>query len=266
MAKAATNAVCLYRLHHSTPHRAASSEVAMQITVNASNGRPARFRDRRDAGLQLANELRSHSIDLPIVIALPRGGVKVGYEVARALHAPLDVWVVRKVGVPWHPELGVGAVAEGGYLYLSRDTMETLGLSDEDLSDVVERERLEVEVRVRRFRSGRPRPDLSGRSVLLVDDGIATGGTVRAAVRAIRAEGPKRIMLAVPVAAADTLAELAPEVDQIVCLLTPRSMHAIGLWYEDFRQVSSDEVVLLLDMGREEQAHSPTAATGYVNL
>jgi putative phosphoribosyl transferase len=228
MAKAATNAVCLYRLHHSTPHRAASSEVAMQITVNASNGRPARFRDRRDAGLQLANELRSHSIDLPIVIALPRGGVKVGYEVARALHAPLDVWVVRKVGVPWHPELGVGAVAEGGYLYLSRDTMETLGLSD--------------------------------------DDGIATGGTVRAAVRAIRAEGPKRIMLAVPVAAADTLAELAPEVDQIVCLLTPRSMHAIGLWYEDFRQVSSDEVVLLLDMGREEQAHSPTAATGYVNL
>lgn len=237
----------------------------MRIPINTSNGRPARFRDRRDAGLQLANELWSHSIDHPIVLALPRGGVEVGYEVARALHAPLDVWVVRKVGVPWHPELGVGAVAEGGYLYLARDTMADLGLSDEDLSDVIERERLEVDLRVRRFRSGRSRPNLSGRNVLLVDDGIATGGTVRAAIRAIRAEKPKRIVLAVPVAAADTLAELAPEVDQVVCLLTPRSMYAIGLWYEDFRQVSSDEVVQLLDRSRDEQARGPTAATEYAH-
>jgi putative phosphoribosyl transferase len=191
------------------------------------------------------------------VLALPRGGIEVGYEVARALHAPLDVWVVRKVGVPWHPEFGVGAVAEGGYLYLARETMAALGLSDEDLSGVIESERLEVEQRVRRFRSGRPRSRLAGRSVLVVDDGIATGGTARAAIRSIRAENPARIVLAVPVASPDTLAELAPEVEQIVCLLAPASMQAIGLWYEDFRQVSSDEVVRLLERRREEQTPSP---------
>jgi len=226
----------------------------MRISFNDWAGGSVQFRDRRDAGLQLAERLRSHALDSPIVVALPRGGVPVGYEVARALNAPLDVWVVRKVGVPWQPELGVGAVAEGGYLYLSRGMLAALGLSEASLAETIQRERAEVERRVRTFRAGQPRAKLSGRSVLLVDDGIATGGTVRAAVRAIRAEEPQRIVLAVPVAAPDTLEELAPELDEVHCLIAPTSLHAIGLWYEDFAQVSSEEVARLLQQSRQEQA------------
>jgi putative phosphoribosyl transferase len=235
----------------------------MRFSINDSNaGRPG-FDDRRDAGLRLAEKLRHREHDRPIVIALPRGGVPVGYEVARELNAPLDVWVVRKVGVPWHPELGVGAVAEGGYTYIARGMLDALGLSEADLADTIERERLEVERRVRLFRAGRARPRLSGRDVLLVDDGIATGGTVRAAVASLRDQGPRRIVLAVPVAAPDTLEELAPEVDDSVCLLAPTAMHAIGLWYRDFRQVSNDEVVRLLAQRREEAARGVEAAASH---
>lgn len=213
-----------------------------------------KFRDRQDAGRKLAAKLAGYASQDPIILALPRGGVPVGYEVARALRAPLDVWVVRKVGVPWHPELGVGAVCEGGYLYLSREILDQVGLSEEKLSGVITRERAEVEQRVKKFRGHRPPPPLRGRTVIVVDDGIATGGTVRVALRALRAEQPGKLVLAVPVAAADTVDRLMPEVDQIVSLLAPRDLYAIGLWYEDFQQVSDDEVVRLLERARAQQA------------
>jgi putative phosphoribosyl transferase len=228
----------------------------MRFSLNGWNGGAVCFRDRRDAGRQLAGKLEGYAAEQPLVIALPRGGVQVGYEVARALDAALDVWVVRKVGVPWHPELGVGAVAEGGYTYLQPGMLAALGLSERELDDVIERERSEVQRRVKIFRAGAPPPDVAGRTILLVDDGIATGGTVRVALRAIRAQRPKRLVLAVPVAAPETLDELASEVDETVCLLAPRSMHAIGLWYQDFRQVSNEEVVHLLELRREERART----------
>lgn len=220
-----------------------------------------RFRNRLDAGRKLAAKLAAYAGEDPIILALPRGGVPVGYEVARALRAPLDVWVVRKVGVPWHPELGVGAVCEGGYLYLSREILTQVGLSEEELSRVIERERAEVEQRVRKFRGNRPPPQLRGRTVILVDDGIATGGTVRVALRALRAEEPDKLVLAVPVAAPDILDALAPEVDRIVSLLAPRDLYAIGLWYEDFQQVTDDEVVHLLERARDQRG-APTREKG----
>lgn len=213
-----------------------------------------RFRDRVDAGRRLAAELEPYAAEHPIVLALPRGGVPVGYEVARALSAPLDVWVVRKIGAPFQPELGVGAVAEGGFLYLSSRMLEETGLSEAGLSDQIATKRREVEARVKMFRGEHPRPILRDRTVIVVDDGIATGGTVRAAVQSIRAEGPKKVVLAVPVAAPSVVKELAADVDRVVALLTPVDLMAIGYWYDDFTQVPDDEVVRMLDRARREQA------------
>ena len=213
-----------------------------------------KFRDRVEAGRKLAEKLGGYAAEHPIVLALPRGGVPVGYEVARALSAPLDVWIVRKIGVPWQPELGMGAVAEGGYVHLSRDILGHIRVSEEELTRAIESQRAEVEERVRKFRGSRPRPDLRDRTVIVVDDGIATGGTVRAAIRAIRDQKPRTIVLAVPVAAPDTVRALAPEVDRVVALLTPSNLDAIGRWYENFGQVPDDEVVRLLDHARREQA------------
>ncbi len=201
-----------------------------------------RFEDRRDAGLHLAQALRRYAPEHPVVVALPRGGVPVAFEVARALDAPLDLCVVRKLGVPWHPELGVGAVAEGGTLYVSREVLAQVDLPARELEAVITQKRAEVEARVKKFRAAHPRVPIEGRTVILVDDGIATGGTVHAAVRALAAERPKRIVLAVPVAAPDAVAELKPEVDAVVSLMLPAELHAIGLWYEDFTQVTDDEV------------------------
>jgi putative phosphoribosyl transferase len=216
-----------------------------------------RFSDREDAGRQLAEELKGFAKDNPIVIALPRGGVPVGFEVARRLGAPLDIWVVRKIGVPWHQELGVGAVAEGGQVFVSRELIEHVGMTGLELAQATETKRREVEERVRKFRGDRPRPSLAGRVVLLVDDGIATGGTMRAAIEAIRAEQPKQLVLAVPVAAPDTLTELGPLVDRVVCLLTPEDLHAIGLWYDDFTQVADEEVSRLLERARSQPPPRP---------
>jgi putative phosphoribosyl transferase len=214
------------------------------------------FRDRQDAGRRLAAELRSYATEHPIVLALPRGGVPVGYEIARALRAPLDVWVVRKVGVPWHPELGVGALAEGGYVHLNQDILGHIGLSKDELAEAIERKQREVEQRVQRFRGDHPRPVLRDRTIIVVDDGIATGGTVRAAIHSIRAQEPKAIVLAVPVAAPQTIQVIEPEVDRVVCLKTPADLYAIGLWYVDFTQVSDDEVLHFLERARQEQAAS----------
>lgn len=213
------------------------------------------FRDRQDAGRQLAAKLRPLAAERPIVVALPRGGVPVAYEIAGALHAPLDVLVVRKVGVPWHPELGVGAVSEGGYVELNEDVLAHVGLSDDELRAAIETKQREVAERVRLFRDGHPPQPLRGRVVVLVDDGIATGGTVRVAIRAIRAQTPKAIVLAVPVASPDVLDSLAPEVDQTVCLRMPGDLYAIGLWYLDFSQVADDQVVRLLEAARRDEAN-----------
>ena len=213
-----------------------------------------RFRDRADAGRRLAVLLEEYRAESPVVLGLPRGGVPVAYEVARFLGAPLDVLVVRKVGVPWHPELGAGAVAEGGCLHLSPDVLAAVGLTEQDLAATIHEKRKDVEARVRRFRGGGARAELRGRTVILVDDGIATGGTMRVALQAIKAAAPRKIVLAVPVASPEVLESLADDVDRIVCPLVPADLYAIGLWYEDFRQVADDEVARLLEQSREEGA------------
>lgn len=217
------------------------------------------FVNREDAGRRLAAELSSYAAQHPIILALPRGGVPVGYEIARELHAPLDVWVVRKVGVPWHPELGAGAVAEGGFVYLNPEVLEHIGLSEAELTELVQSKKREVEERVQLFRGGHPPPVLRDRTVILVDDGIATGGTVRAAIRSIRAQKPKAIVLAVPVASPEVVEALGREADRVVCLRTPVDLYAIGVWYVDFGQVSDDEVARLLDQTRREHTEAQHA-------
>lgn len=218
---------------------------------------PPKLQDRRQAGRRLAEALQPYAGREPIVLALPRGGVPVGYEVARALRAPLDVCVVRKVGVPWQAELGLGAVAEGGQVYIDRESVRALGISEQELSRAIETQRLEVAQRVRMFRGDRPLLDLRGRTILLVDDGIATGGTVHAAIASIRQRHPAELVLAVPVASAQALHELASEVDEQVVLLAPNDLQAIGLWYDDFAQVPDAEVISLL-----ERAGQPSSILG----
>lgn len=216
-----------------------------------------RFRDREEAGRLLAQRLREYASEAPVVLALPRGGVAVGYEVARALNAPLDVLTVRKLGVPWHPELGMGALAEGGAVYVNREVLAAAELDPEELRTVIAEESRELERRVQRYRGGRPLPELTGRTVILVDDGLATGGTARAAVRALRGLGARRIILAVPVAASQTTEQLREEVDSLVCVQEPGNLWAIGTWYEDFHQMSDDEVLVLLDQAHRAVGTSP---------
>jgi putative phosphoribosyl transferase len=222
--------------------------------------RSAHFRDRRDAGQRLGQAVREHLLQHPppvegegtdaIVIALPRGGVLVGAEVARAIGAPLDIWIVRKIGVPGHEELGLGAVAEGGATYLSAEIVALAKISRDDLAQLIERKQAEVQRRTQLLRASRLPPEIAGRVVILVDDGIATGGTIRAVARALRTHHPRRLVLAAPIAAADTAQALAEEVDDIVCLETPTALHAVGAWYEDFRQVPDAEVVAILEASR----------------
>ncbi|NMO18676.1 phosphoribosyltransferase, partial [Pyxidicoccus fallax] len=223
------------------------------------------FEDRVDAGRRLALQLleRGYTGEETVVLGLPRGGVPVAYEVALALGAPLDVWVVRKVGAPGYEELGLGAVAEGGVAFLNRELMDEMGVTEDDLREIVRRKAGEVDARVARFRQGAEPPWLEGKRVILVDDGIATGGTIRAAIRALRARRPGRIVLAVPVAAAETLTELESQVDDVVCVSPARSLHAIGQWYVDFRQVPDEEVVELLAQARIILGPSqPSPSTG----
>jgi putative phosphoribosyl transferase len=208
------------------------------------------FYDREHAGRELAKRLAAYRDQSPIVLGLPRGGVAVAYEVARALGAPLDVCVARKLGAPIQPELGMGAVAEGGEVFLDPVIVDDVGASEAEVQQVVARKTAEVEDRCKRLRRGRPAPDVSGRVVLLIDDGVATGGTARAALRAIRRRGPRRLVLAVPVGSSQTLEALAPEADEIVCLSPQPELYAIGLWYEDFEPVEDHDVVALLERAR----------------
>lgn len=206
------------------------------------------FRDRKDAGTRLAAALRGRELRDPVVLALPRGGVSVAFEVARALGAPLDLVLVRKVGAPRQPELAMGAVIDGERmdLVVNEEVVEMLGLSEEDVREHAEREVEEIERRRRLYLEGGERLSVKGRTAIVVDDGIATGATVRAALRGVRRREPSRLVLAVPVAPAETIESLRAEVDEVVCLATPVPFGAIGRFYDDFRQVSDEEVRDLL--------------------
>jgi putative phosphoribosyl transferase len=214
-----------------------------------------RFRDRVDAGQQLAKLLADRELGAdPIVLALPRGGVPVGEQISHALHAPLEVVGVRKLGAPGQPELGVGAIGEGGARYVDQDMLRRLGLTESDLEATVAAEEAELERRVARYRGDRPLPDLAGRTAIIVDDGLATGVTARAAVRAVRAAGAPRVLLAVPTCSPQGRMTLAGEADEVVCVIAPERFAAVGQWYDRFDQTSDDEVMAALDRSRAHLA------------
>ena len=219
------------------------------------------FENRREAGERLAKALLSLKSRSPVVLALPRGGVPIAVEVARALAAPIDLLLVRKIGAPGHRELAVGAVVDGERMdfVVNEDVLEMLGLSVEYVKAQAAHEVEEIERRRRLYLTGRERVEVRDRTVVVVDDGIATGATIRAALRGIRRRDPAHLVLAVPVAPPDTIASLRHEVDEIVCLETPEPFGAIGYFYRDFRQVSDDEVRELLDRAAAE--HRSATAT-----
>lgn len=213
-----------------------------------------RFRDRVDAGRVLARALeRYRGRPELLVLALPRGGVPVAFEVARELGAPLDVFVVRKLGMPGHEEYAIGAIASGGVRIINEEAVSTFGVTDAEIDAVTTEERRELERRERRYRDGRPLPKIAGKTVILVDDGLATGSTMRAAVQALRQEEPARLVVAVPTAAPETCREIGALVDDMVCAMTPEPFYAVGLWYEDFGQTTDEEVhdLLALAAGAE---------------
>jgi predicted phosphoribosyltransferase len=206
-----------------------------------------RFRDRCDAGRRLAGELARYANDPgTIVLGLPRGGVPVAYEIAKKLHLALDVFLVRKLGVPGHEELAMGAIGSGGGAYLNADVLRALHISPGEVHSVVLREQRELERRENLYRDGRPSPAIVGKTVILVDDGLATGASMFAAIAALRKRDPERIVVAVPVAPAATLDAFRTDVDEFVCVLMPEPFVAVGTWYDDFSQTTDDEVRLLL--------------------
>ncbi len=230
--------------------------------MNPTLVKPGLFRDRRDAGRLLAEKLAAYA-NRPdvLMLALPRGGVPVAYEVARRLVAPLDVFVVRKLGVPGHEELAMGAVATGGVRVLNDQLVEQLGIPDQMIDAVAARERQELARRERLYRGGRPPPDVRGRTVILVDDGLATGATMYAAIEALRKQNPGRIVVAVPTASPDTCEEMKAKADDVICAITPDPFQAVGRWYQDFSQTSDEEVADLLARrstpGNSEAAQNP---------
>jgi len=223
--------------------------------VEGGTHRSGGFADRAEAGRELARLLARFADDRPVVVGLPRGGVPVAAEVARALGADLDVIVVRKLGVPDQPELAMGAVGEGGVLVRNPDVIRLAGVDDATVAAVERRERAELERRVRRFRRGRPPLPLAGRTVIVTDDGIATGATAHAALRVARALGARRVVLAVPVAPPDSLERLRLDADDIVTVLRPAAMWAVGAYYRDFRPVEDGEVVRILDSAPPGNGH-----------
>lgn len=210
------------------------------------------YDDRRHAGAELAVRLAHYKGRQDVVVlALPRGGVPVAYEVARALEAPMDVFLVRKLGVPGHRELAMGAIASGGVRVLNDEVIQWLRIPESAIDDVAREEQAELERREKAYRKGRTPIDLRGRLVILIDDGLATGATMKAAVRAARAHAPARVIVAVPVGAPDTCREFAHVADEIICARAPEQFSAVGQWYRDFSQTSDEEVRLLLDSDSE---------------
>lgn len=207
----------------------------------------ALFRDRRDAGQKLAQELRAYANRSDVlVLALPRGGVPVAFEVAKALNAPLDIFLVRKLGVPGHEELAMGAIASGGVRVLNDTVVDALNIPDRLIDAVAERERQELERRERAYRGDRPKPEVQGKTVILVDDGLATGASMRAAVEGLRTRDPASIVIAVPTAAPETCEAFEDTVEDVVCAETPQPFFGVGFWYEDFSQTTDEEVRTLL--------------------
>ena len=217
-----------------------------------------RFLDRADAGRQLADLLTAYAGHSDVLIlALPRGGVPVAYEVARALGVPFDVFLVRKLGVPGHPELAMGAIAEGGVEVLSDDLIHDLGITQKMVQQVAVRERMELDRRDTLYRGGRSLPSVRGRTVILIDDGLATGSTMQAAITALRRLGPSRIVVAVPVGSLETCERLRRFADEVVCLIAPEPFQAVGLWYEEFTQTTDDEAKRLLTPAERAEPATP---------
>jgi putative phosphoribosyl transferase len=209
------------------------------------------FRDRKHAGEALAKRLEHYRDDQNVVVlALPRGGVPVAFEVARVLDAPLDVFIVRKLGVPGHEEYAMGAIASGGVRVMNPEALRLL-IPESAVEAVAAREQLELERREQLYRGDRPPLALGDRTVILVDDGLATGSTMRAAATAVKQHKPRRVVVAVPVAAGETCDEFRAEVDEVICAVTPERFRAVGLWYENFAQTTDDEVHALLDAARQ---------------
>lgn len=205
------------------------------------------FQDRYDAGRKLADQLIEYQNDInTIVLALPRGGVPVAYEVAKKLHLPLDIFVVRKLGVPFHAELAMGAIASGDAIYFNDDVITNLNLTKNEISAVIEKEKIELQRREKKYRAGHVFSDLIGKKVILIDDGIATGATIRSAIIALKKLSVKKIIIAVPVAPDSTLSELTPLVNEVVCLYSASIFHGVGQFYTDFSQTNDDEVIHLL--------------------
>lgn len=212
----------------------------------------ALFQDRRDAGKKLAGELSHYAgCQDVLVLGLPRGGVPVAFEVAKALGAPLDVFLVRKLGVPGHRELAMGAIASGDVQVRNPEVINMINISEQQIEQVADRERQELERRERAYRGARPQPEMQGQTVILVDDGLATGASMRAAVAALRERNPKNVVVAVPTAAPETCAEFEDEVDEVVCATTPQPFFGVGAWYADFAQTTDEEVRQLLREAQE---------------
>jgi predicted phosphoribosyltransferase len=219
-----------------------------------------RYRDRYEAGQVLGQQLdRYGGRDDVIVLALPRGGVPVGYVVAEMLGAPLDVFLVRKLGLPGHEELAMGAIATGGVRVLNDDVVRGLNIPPETIDEVAAVEQAELERREREYRDDWPKPDVRGKTVILIDDGLATGSTMRAAAMALRRQKPAAIVVAVPVAAASTCDEFQGLVDDVVCAVTPEPFYAVGMWYQTFDQTTDEEVRDLLERARRRTIGQATA-------
>jgi predicted phosphoribosyltransferase len=236
-----------------------TAEAQQRMIFARSFGMESLFVDRTDAGRQLA-EIVAGEIGVeenPIVLALPRGGVPVGYEVARRLDAPLDVFVVRKLGAPGQRELAIGAIASGDVRILNQDIVDALRIPSAWINEVTEEERQELVRREDAYRDGRPLHDVAGRTAILVDDGLATGASMRAAIVALRALSPRRVVVAVPVAARETCADVRRDADDVICAATPEPFISVGGWYEDFSQTSDEEVHELLARAAEEHPEHP---------